>query len=238
MECGDASRRFRCRRKKTVSVWEVLAWRERGVVCHCGDYGTSHCTFCMIGAVTELDWWSARGPERRALTERVLGELRQRLESSSPTPDEWIAALLDTASTLGFMGVAIWLQGSDRNLHCRGFSATVPMEMFEAQTRSTTLAPGEGMPGRTFVRAAPEWIPNVIKDDNFPRLRGAIRDLVRAVVAFPVLVDGRAVLVVEMFSRSILHRDDETTALLTILGKTLGEFHGALMPLVTADPQM
>lgn len=173
--------------------------------------------------MSDQPWWTATPEERGEIAREILHHLRDRLQPAAIEKSAWREALLEVVSRLGFVGYAVWVPQRDGKLRSRLFQATVDMGVFEKQTAESAFAAGMGMPGRTFQHAAPEWIPNVIKDDNFPRLRGAIRDMVRAVVAFPVMREGTVCAVIEMYSRSVLEPDHETTQLLVQLGSTLGE---------------
>jgi signal transduction histidine kinase len=73
-------------------------------------------------------------------------------------------------------------------------------ETFRVVTERTHFGAGEGLPGRVLTSGAPAWIRDVTRDINFPRARQA-RDLgVHGAFAFPVLVDGEVVAVLEFFS--------------------------------------
>ncbi len=185
--------------------------------------------------MSDHPWWSATPGERGEIAREIVRHLRDRLQSGVIEEGAWREALMEGVSRLGFVGYAIWVPQPDGKLRSRLFQATVEMEVFEKQTADSRFAAGEGMPGRTFQHAAPEWIPNVIKDDNFPRLRGAIRDLVRALVAFPVVHEGKVCAVIEMYSRSVLEPDRETTQLLTQLGTTLGERYPEMQQLFAGE---
>jgi signal transduction histidine kinase len=72
--------------------------------------------------------------------------------------------------------------------------------IFRAVTERTHFRAGEGLPGRVLTSGEPAWIPDVARDTNFPRARQA-RDLgVHGAFAFPVLVDGEVLAVLEFFS--------------------------------------
>ncbi|MEO6259968.1 MAG: GAF domain-containing protein [Thermoanaerobaculia bacterium] len=185
--------------------------------------------------MSDQPWWTATPAEREEIAGEIVRHLRDLLQPGVIEEGAWREALMEGVSRLGFVGYAIWVPQQDGKLRSRLFKATVEMEVFEQQTADLTFAAGKGMPGRTFQRAAPQWIPNVIKDDNFPRLRGAIRDLVRALVAFPVMYEGRVCAVIEMYSRSVLEPDPETTQLLAQLGTTLGERYPEMQRLLAGE---
>jgi signal transduction histidine kinase len=73
-------------------------------------------------------------------------------------------------------------------------------ETFRVVTERTHFRAGEGLPGRVLTSGEPAWIRDVTRDANFPRARQA-RDLgVHGAFAFPVLVRGEVVAVLEFFS--------------------------------------
>ena len=181
--------------------------------------------------MNEGDWWTVDAVKRQSISRKLLDDLRARLDAAPPNIETCVDALLRVATTLGFTGVALWFVTEEGTLRNRGFTSVAEMDLFEAQSRELEFRPGEGMPGRTFLHGVTEWIPNVIRDDNFPRLRGAIRDLVRTVVAFPALKDGRPVAVVEMFSRSVRERDADAVDLFTTLGEQMGTYMASLSEL-------
>lgn len=166
--------------------------------------------------MNDPEWWSASVDERPAIAERIVRDLRADLQTTAAGQSG--EALLTAAVRLGFVAFAIWMMGEDERLHCRAFASTVPMEVFEEQTRMLSFAPGEGLPGRTWGQLSPVWIPNVIKDDHFPRLRGAIRDLIRSVVAIPLVNDHGVVAVLELFARRVVEPDEALSPQLMDLG--------------------
>lgn len=188
----------------------------------------------MAALPASVNWWSISPSERAAFRDPLVASVTARLDDQRDAR-AWRETLLEIADALDCAGSALWLPDANLELRCRLFVSSVAMEMFEAQSREAAFARGVGMPGRTWLHAQAEWIPNVIKDDNFPRLRGAIRDLVRAVVAFPLLVDENAIGVVELYSRRVLHEDDETSRLLRDLGVALGNCHAALLHLASDE---
>jgi DNA-binding CsgD family transcriptional regulator len=135
--------------------------------------------------------------------------------------------LAAVGSTLGWDHAAVWQPGPDGNLTCRG-SWTPPgrfdLEPFEAQTRRLRLAPGEGLPGRVWQSGEPAWIPDVIRDPNFPRAEVAAVAGLHAALCFPVVGDGGPIAVVEAMTSSVQEPDPQLLATLESLGRQLGRF--------------
>src|SRR6266568_1443062 len=73
-------------------------------------------------------------------------------------------------------------------------------EPFRRVTAVTTLPRGAGLPGRVLHTKQAAWVPDVTRDDNFPRAGAAADSGLRAGIAFPVLVGPNVVAVLEFFS--------------------------------------
>lgn len=58
---------------------------------------------------------------------------------------------------------------------------------FDQATRKRSYIRGVGVPGRVWASGRPEWISNLTRDDNFPRLEAAVRDRILGAFAFPHL---------------------------------------------------
>jgi PAS domain S-box-containing protein len=95
---------------------------------------------------------------------------------------------------------------------------------FEATNRSTHFAPGVGLPGRVWASAKPAWIPDVVKDTNFPRAPMADREGLHAALGFPILLGPEVLGVLEFFSREVRRPDEELLALLAAVGSQIGQF--------------
>jgi PAS domain S-box-containing protein len=95
---------------------------------------------------------------------------------------------------------------------------------FERVTRESLFPPGVGLPGRVWAAARSAWIPDVTKDDNFPRAPSASREGIHAAFGFPILF-GREVLgVLEFFSRDIQEPDADLLLALSVIGSQIGQF--------------
>jgi signal transduction histidine kinase len=93
---------------------------------------------------------------------------------------------------------------------------------FRRITEATPLREGIGLPGRVLATKAPAWIPDVSQDDNFPRAKAAENIGVKGAFAFPVLLDGEVVAVLEFFSPRIEQPDDAMLEVTAILGAQVG----------------
>jgi len=150
---------------------------------------------------------------------RVLAEADS-LETAAPGLVEAIAA------PLGFEVGHLWESRRPGMLRAVG-SWTAPgvdVRGFEEATRRLHAAPGQGLPGQVWQTSEPAWLQDVMAQGNFLRAVEAERDGLSGGLAFPVCADGRAVAVIELFSRTPLERDPELVALTEAIGALVGEF--------------
>jgi PAS domain S-box-containing protein len=97
---------------------------------------------------------------------------------------------------------------------------------FEARSRETLFEEGIGLPGRVWASGCPAWIPDVTRDANFPRAAMAARDGLHGAFAFPIVLDGEVLAVVEFFSRETRQPDDEVVRSFISIGNELGQYIG------------
>jgi signal transduction histidine kinase/CheY-like chemotaxis protein/HPt (histidine-containing phosphotransfer) domain-containing protein len=103
-------------------------------------------------------------------------------------------------------------------------SASTVFPEFAALSRATTFKPGIGLPGRVWSSRQPAWIPDVVKDANFPRAPVASREGLHSAFGFPLLLGDRVLGVMEFFSREIREPDQALLEMLTTVGTQLGQF--------------
>lgn len=96
---------------------------------------------------------------------------------------------------------------------------------FKEITERTSLTKGIGLPGRVLQDVAPVWVDDVAIDKNFPRNRIAINIGVHSAFAFPILLKGSTVAVLEFFSEKVIHRDEELLNLVTRIGQQLEQVY-------------
>ncbi|AMV38421.1 response regulator [Planctomyces sp. SH-PL62] len=181
---------------------------------------------------TSLIWWNAASLEHMD-RERARAERRLKLQytaslalTGSPRLDDAMFDLLRAiGERLGWLEGGLWRIDPQADvLRCTALwhSPSFQPEEFAALTRRTAFARGVGLPGRVWASGRPAWIPDVVKDPNFPRAQAAAREGLHGAFGFPVIV-GRDVLgVVEIFSGEIQQPDDELLQILTAIGGQVG----------------
>jgi PAS domain S-box-containing protein len=102
--------------------------------------------------------------------------------------------------------------------------ASIQVPEFERVSRESTFIPGLGLPGRVWSSLQPEYVPDVVSDENFPRGPSAEREELHAALAFPILLGGEALGVIEFFSREIRQPDQELLNVLATIGSQIGQF--------------
>ena len=91
---------------------------------------------------------------------------------------------------------------------------------FRTATEHTPPVSGIGLAGRVLATGAPVWIPDVLRDPDFPRAAAASE--LGAGMAFPVLAGEEVVAVCELFSSRPLQPDERLLGLLSDVGAQLG----------------
>ena len=105
--------------------------------------------------------------------------------------------------------------------------ASIEVPEFERVSREFTFVPSLGLPGRVWSSVEPEYISDVVADENFPRGAIAQREGLHAAFGFPILL-GREVLgVIEFFSREIRLPDQELLNMLATIGSQDRSVHRA-----------
>src|SRR5512146_988953 len=101
---------------------------------------------------------------------------------------------------------------------------TANVTEFSAATRAVTFERGLGLPGRVWANADAHWIEDVTKDANFPRAQVGLKEGLHSAFAFPVLLGGEVLAVLEFFSYQIRQPDTKLLALLSSIGSQVGQF--------------
>jgi PAS domain S-box-containing protein len=94
---------------------------------------------------------------------------------------------------------------------------------FERVSSRREFARGDGLPGRTWERGEPLWVEDLAADQTFPRAELAARAGLHAAFAFPVLMRGETVAVLEFFSREMRPPDEALLAMMSHVGSQMGQ---------------
>jgi PAS domain-containing protein len=148
--------------------------------------------------------------------------------AEAPTLAEATPKLLGAiGESLGWALGALWsvdrrtgLLRCEQTWHGSGTGA----EDFERLSLERSFAPGVGLPGRVWARAEPQWIPNVLEDENFPRLQAAAPAGLHAAFGFPIRCGDEVLGVVEFFSREVREPDPALLAQTESFGNQIGQY--------------
>jgi PAS domain S-box-containing protein len=135
--------------------------------------------------------------------------------------DEGASGVLRAVSEHLGWDVGFFWKASHEQLTCRA-SWHRPGENvaeFEKASCSRTFAKGEGLPGRVWASGRPAWIIEIKDDPNFPRLASAVDHGLHSAFAYPVMVAGRTLGIIEFFTKHIREPD---VALLETMGTVSG----------------
>ena len=149
------------------------------------------------------------------------------LAESSKLSDAAPKILKAICGSLAWEHGALWILDRKANvLRCLETWHTSHAEFaqFEALNRRTEFLLGTGLPGRVWESKQPEWIPDVLQDDNFPRAPMASLVGLHAAFGFPVLLDHEFVGVMEFFSREIRQPDKDLLQMMATVGSQIGQY--------------
>lgn len=93
---------------------------------------------------------------------------------------------------------------------------------FKEMTEQISFTSGNGLPGRVMQRGGPIWIVDAAQAGTLPRNKLAKVIGLHAALAFPVLIDGRVVAVLEFYSTNVIDPDEQLLEALAQIGVQLG----------------
>jgi signal transduction histidine kinase/integral membrane sensor domain MASE1 len=190
-----------------------------------------------IGATALMALFLIAAVEERRLAAKTLRESERRLSGNlgvtrilaeSPALTDATPRIIQTiCETLGWELGGLWIPDSKTNeLRCLTFwhAPDAEAETFVTVSRERAFAMGIGLPGRVWARQKPVWIPDVAKDDNFPRSPYAVAVGLHAAFAFPILFRTKFLGVMEFFSHEIRQPDNALLAMFGSIGGQIGQF--------------
>jgi two-component system, sensor histidine kinase and response regulator len=153
-------------------------------------------------------------------TARALAESTSLLEAAPKI-------LQAICETLEWEHGALWrLDPAAGLLHCvqTWHTPSIAFAEFEAASHEITFARGVGLPGRVWATRKPAWIPDVVRDANFPRAEVASREGLHGALGIPIVFGRDFLGVLEFFSREIRQPDDPLLEMLATVGSQIGQF--------------
>lgn len=103
-------------------------------------------------------------------------------------------------------------------------AAEVRPDSLRGFSREHLFRRGSGLPGRVWANGEPLWLPDVQKEENFPRAPFAISLDLHGALAFPIKLHGRILGVLECFSHEIRQPDEDLLHMLAAIGSQVGQF--------------
>jgi len=166
--------------------------------------------------------------ERRQTQRNLSGGLSvTRILAESPALTDALPRIIQRISTtFGWRVGAMWRLNPDSDrLHClKVWPSQAERSKFEQICYQTQFERGVGLPGRVWKNLKPAWIPDVTKDDNFPRAAHAAAENLHAAFAFPIFSGERLLGVMEFFSPEIRELDDAMLSTFGGIGSQIGQF--------------
>jgi signal transduction histidine kinase len=128
-----------------------------------------------------------------------------------------------------FMGWAVghvyWVDRDHERLYSSGIwhgMDRAEREDFRRSTNEIQLWRGRGLPGRVLKSGEPVWVPDVMRDDDFPRRASAGRCGLHAAFAFPVLIAADTAAIYEFFSLEAAEPNQAVLRAMAQIGAVLG----------------
>ncbi len=194
-------------------------------------------TFPLSIAVSEVTFGKRRlfTALVRDLTEEKMAERHlttqyavARILAECTTIQEATPKILQAVcSNLGWQLGALWQVDKQAGLlRCLEVWCSSPQQFteFVTTTKNTVFPMDHGLPGRVWTTGQPVWIPDVVKDSNFPRARIADKENLHAAFAFPVQLGEATYGIMEFFSFHIHEPDETLLRQMSAVGSQFGQF--------------
>ncbi|MBI4401803.1 MAG: response regulator [Nitrospirae bacterium] len=208
----------------TLSVEEAVECMKRGATDYLLKDRLAHLGPAVAHALEDQE---LRVRLKRAELHKVVERAMAWAVAEATTLDEAGQKLLQVlCESLFWEWSALWRVDTHANvLRCLAIwhDPLVQCPEFEAITRQFTFAPGVGLPGRVWASGGPASIPDVVQDTNFPRAPFAAKDGLHGAFAFPILLGGQILGVMEFFSREIRQPNDSMRALIPCISNRIGD---------------
>jgi PAS domain S-box-containing protein len=192
-------------------------------------HSIGHPVLDKTGALVEYVGTVVDVTERKRAEQRLLAQYRiGRILADAATYAEATPKILQAmCECLGWDLGAVWrIDPKAGVLRCAELWRTSSAEAaeFEAIARMSTFRRGTGLLGSVWETCAPAYIPDVGHDVAFRPVDIAARQVLRAAIAFPILLGREVIGIVGFFSRDISQPDQELLTVLSGIGCQIGQF--------------
>ena len=179
----------------------------------------------VTGSVVTFQDTASRGQARKRLGVQI--SVSRILAGSSERETALTQVLAAIGSALGWHVAIFWHVDHKAGKLVNAASWAGPDnvgEPFLAATSEVTFSRNDGLPGRVWESEAPEYITHLATDGAFLRRQAAQAAGLRTGFAFPIKVGPRTIGVMEFFSRSWQHYDENFLDSIATLGQQIGQY--------------
>ena len=212
----------------SIAIWATL----HGF----GPYAAGHVAerllllqlFMALVSATGLVLGATISERSAALSRRHAEHAVTRVLAEADTAEEATRRIIDVINAELNWDIGLWwsVDANARRLCCveircqpgRRFSD------FEEISLARAFEPGEWLPGHVWAYAAPQWISDVLKARDYPRMRVAAAGGLHGTFAFPISAGNKVLGVFEFCSRSVRRPDDELLWMFNAIGAQVGQF--------------
>jgi diguanylate cyclase (GGDEF)-like protein/PAS domain S-box-containing protein len=166
--------------------------------------------------------------ERKRLQQReaTLHAAARAIEDAPSLPEMGPRLLHTICVGLGWEVGLLWIKGRRESLECHGIwhLPEVDVAPLKDAVQNLAFAKGRGLPGQAWASGAPLWVPELPDDPHRVTAGGAAR--LRSALLFPLLSEGEAWGVVELFSPESREKDAPLLKVAEELGHQIGQALG------------
>lgn len=103
--------------------------------------------------------------------------------------------------------------------------SSVEATEFSRVTMQSVFTRGLDLPGRVWASGEPTWVVDVAEDVGFTRAPSAAQANLHGAFAFPILMNGKALGMMEFFSHEVRPPDEDLLKTLTTVSSQIGQFY-------------
>jgi PAS domain S-box-containing protein len=211
---------------RLAAPYEIIAFQNR---CRCKD--GSHKWLSWNAFVGSRVFYATvrdiTGQKRQERIHVAQSALAQALLESTTVGEAGPRILQALGENIGWALAALWMVDTQAELlRCRDIwlAPGVQVPEFQRVTGVMTFPPGVGLPGRVWMSKHSAWIPDIVKDKNFPRMPFAASTGLHGAFAIPILCGHEVAAVIEFFAREISEPDQELLGFMETMGRQIGQF--------------